>query len=76
MKFTHPLARGSYLWRFESIEGKPQDVLVVVTTLELDDSRKRFKKDKVERLRRAARDYLKEHTPSVHHLLFMNPIKA
>jgi hypothetical protein len=52
-----------------------QEVLVIVTTLELDPRHKKFKVDKVDRLRRAAREFLETHVPGVRDIVLLNPIK-
>ena len=76
MKFTHPLARGSRIGSVESLDGRSQEVLVIITTLELDPSHKKFKIDKVDKLRWAAQEYLEKHRPGVRDILLLNPIKA
>jgi hypothetical protein len=76
MKFTHPLARGSRLATVESFDGRSQEVLVIVTTLQLDPSHKKFRIDKVDKLRWAAREYLQKHLPGVRDFLLLNPIKV
>ena len=58
MAFSHPLARGAKVWAARSSDGKEQPMLVVVTTIPLDPRSKRFKKSLVEKLSRAAQDYL------------------
>ena len=76
MKFAHPLSRSARFWVEESIDNGVHDVLVILTTLELDPGHKKFKKDKIDRLREAAKAYLQEHSPSVRRILLMNPQKA
>jgi hypothetical protein len=76
MKFSHPLARGSRLGSVESFDGRSQEVLVIVTTLELDPRHKKFKVERVERLRSAAREFLEAQVPSVRDILLLNPIKV
>ena len=73
MKFSHPLARGSRLGSVESSDGRSREVLVIVTTLELDPRHKKFKVDKVDKLRWAARQFLEERRPGVD-LMLMNPV--
>ena len=75
MKFSHPLARGSRLGSVESLDGVAQEVLVIITTLELDPGHKKFKVDNVDRLRRAAREFLETHFPGVRDIVLLNPIK-
>ena len=58
MAFSHPLARGAKVWTAKAHDGSEQRVLVVVTTIPLDPGEKGYKKSLVERLSRAARDYL------------------
>ena len=76
MKFSHPLARGSQFWHVESLDDGSQEVFVVMTTLELKPDHKRFKREKVERLRVAARVHLRDHAPNVRKILIMNPLKV
>jgi hypothetical protein len=54
MTFSHPLARAAKIWQGTAMDGSKRDVLVVITTLELDPDSKKYKKDKVERLAAAA----------------------
>ena len=58
MAFSHPLARGAKIWPAKAHDGSEQRVLVIVTTIPLDPGEKGYKKSLVERLSRAARDYL------------------
>ncbi len=76
VKFSHPLARSARFWFEESIKDGVHDIFVVVTTLELDAGHKKFRLEKVDRLREAAKAYLKERSPHVHTILLMNPPKA
>ena len=76
MKFAHPLARAARFWVEESLDNGLNDVFVVTTTLELDPGHKKFKKDKIDRLRDAAKEFLHEHSPQVRRILLMNPHKG
>ena len=58
MTFSHPLARASKVWTARTHDGGEQRVLVIVTTIPLEPNDKGYKKSLVERLSRAARDYL------------------
>ena len=58
MAFSHPLARGAKVWTAKAHDGTEHRVLVIVTTIPLDPGEKGYKKSLVERLSRAARDYL------------------
>jgi hypothetical protein len=60
MAFSHPLARGAKIWTAKAQDGAEQPVLVVVTTIPLEPDEKGYKKSLVERLSRAAHDYLAE----------------
>lgn len=60
MPFVHPLARGAKVWTARNQDDSEQRVLVIVTTIPLETNQKRYKKTLVERLSRAARDYLAE----------------
>jgi hypothetical protein len=47
-----------------------------MTTLELDARHKKFKASKVERLRDAGKQYIREHVPDVREIVLMNPVKG
>ena len=55
--FSHPLARKAGIWT-TSMDGKNRDVLVIVTTLELDKKRPRYRRGLVDKLSRAAEQHL------------------
>ncbi len=59
MKFEHPLARGAQVWSCKLRDGRAENVLVIVTTIELNPEERRFNKRAVERLSRAAEEFLK-----------------
>jgi hypothetical protein len=69
MAFSHPLARGAKVWTAEAKDGSEQRVLVIVTTIPLEPSDKGYKKSLVERLSRAARDYLADSNDATSFLL-------
>ena len=58
MIFSHPLARGSHVFTAKNKDGSEYRVLAIVTTLELDPRSRNYKKPFVEKLSRAAKDYL------------------
>ena len=58
MAFSHPLARTAKVWTAKANDGSEQRVLVVITTIPLEPDDKGYKKSLVERLGRAAHDYL------------------
>jgi hypothetical protein len=58
MTFSHPLARAAKVWTAKAHDGGEQRILVIVTTIPLEPSDKDYKKSLVERLSRAASDYL------------------
>jgi hypothetical protein len=62
MTFSHPLARAAKIWQGTAMDGSKRDVLVVITTLELDPDSKKYKKDKVERLAAAAHEWISTHS--------------
>jgi hypothetical protein len=57
-EFSHPLARAARIWTAQKREGSGQRVLVIVTTMELDPGSERYNKKLVEKLSRAAQEYL------------------
>jgi hypothetical protein len=58
MAFSHPLARAAKVWTAKAHDGGEQRVLVIITTIPLEPNDKGYKRSLVERLSRAARDYL------------------
>jgi hypothetical protein len=58
MTFSHPLARAAKVWTAQAHDGAEQRVLVIITTIPLEPNEKGYKKSLVERLSRAAHDYL------------------
>ena len=69
MAFSHPLARGAKVWTAKSFDGVDQRILVIVTTIPLEPNDKGYKKLLVERLSRAARDYLADSDEAASFLL-------
>lgn len=58
--FKHPLARKSATAKLRLRDGGEQALLVILTTLELDETAKGFRAKSVERLRHAADAFLEE----------------
>ena len=58
MIFSHPLARSASVFAAKNNDGSEYRVLAIVTTLELDPKSQNYKKRFVERLSKAANDYL------------------
>jgi hypothetical protein len=58
MIFSHPLARSASVFTAKNNDGSEYRVLAIVTTLELDPKSQNYKRLFVEKLSRAARDYL------------------
>ena len=58
MAFAHPLARAAKIWTARGADDSEQRVLVIVTTIPLDTDHKGYKKSLVEKLTRAAHEYL------------------
>ena len=69
MACPHPLARASKVWTARAHDGVEQRVLVIVTTIPLEPDEKGYKKSLVERLSRAARDYLADSKEAASFLL-------
>ncbi len=69
MAFSHPLARGAKVWTAKAQDGAEQRVLVIVTTIPLEPDDKGYKKSLVERLSRAAHDYLADSNEASSFLL-------
>jgi hypothetical protein len=73
-EFSHPLARAARVWAAQQHDGSEQRVLVIVTTMELDPANKRFNKKLVEKLSRAAREYLALSSVASAYII-MNPMR-
>ena len=58
MTFSHPLARAAKVWQAKTHDGGEERLLVIVTTIALDEKSKEYKKGLVERLSGAAQKYL------------------
>jgi hypothetical protein len=69
MAFSHPLARAAKVWTAKTHDGGEQRVLLIVTTIPLEPNDKGYKKSLVERLSRAARDYLADSKDAASFLL-------
>jgi hypothetical protein len=69
MAFSHPLARAAKVWTAKAQDGGEQRVLVIVTTIPLEPDDEGYKKSLVERLSRAARDYLADSNEAASFLL-------
>ena len=69
MVFSHPLARGAKVWTTKAHDGGEARVLVIVTTIALEPGEKGYKKSLVERLSRAARDYLADSNEAASFML-------
>ena len=69
MAFSHPLARASKVWTAKTHDGAEQRVLVIVTTIPLEPHDRGYKKSLVERLSRAAQDYLTDSNEAALFLL-------
>jgi predicted lipoprotein with Yx(FWY)xxD motif len=58
--FKHPLARRATVAKLHAREGGDKDLLIIVTTLELDAAAEGFSAKNVERLHDAAKAFLAE----------------
>ena len=70
-EFMHPLAREAHVWPSAGLSGTVRNILVVITTLDLSKSSKRYKADKVELLSDAAQTWVEE-TKSADEVLLIN----
>ena len=57
------------MWTAKAHDGAEQRILVIVTTIPLDAGEKGYKKSLVERLSRAARDYLADSNEAASFML-------
>lgn len=60
MEFSHPLARGAKVWPLKNRDGAEQYLLVILTTLVLDPKSERYSPKTVDRLSRAAQEFIAE----------------
>lgn len=74
MTFSQPLARCAKVFVAHNHQGMEQQILVIVTTAELDPKSGRYKKRLVEKLSAAARDYVAK-SDRVTAFMLMNPPK-
>ncbi len=72
MKFEHALARSAKVWRACSQEEDERNLLVIVTTLELDPEAKKYKLDLVDKLRADARAFLPANPAKAAGFVLMN----
>ncbi len=73
MTFSHPLAHSAKVFAAHSQDGREQQILVIVTTAELDPQSGRHKKGIVEKLSGAARDYMAKSAHVTAFLLMNQP---
>ena len=60
------------MWPGTAMDGSKRDVLVIITTLELNGESKSFKKDKVERLTAAAHEWISTHSIPLDSFVLIN----
>jgi hypothetical protein len=73
MTFSHPLARSASVFTAKNNDGSEYRVLAITTTLELDPESHSYKKPFVEKLSKAATDYLKTSTDAAAFALMNRP---
>ena len=73
MIFSHPLARNASVFTAKNNDGSEYRVLAIVTTLELDPKSQNYKRLFVEKLSRAARDYLADSDEAAAFVLMNRP---
>ena len=73
MGFSHPLARSAGVFTAKNIDGSEYRVLAIATTLELDPNRQNHKKALVEKLSKAAKDYLADSNKAATFVLMNRP---
>jgi hypothetical protein len=60
MEFSNPLARGAKICPLKNRDGAEQHLLVILTTLVLDPKSERYRPKMVDRLSRAAEEFIGE----------------
>jgi hypothetical protein len=73
MIFSHPLARRASVFTAKHDDVSEYRVLAIVTTLELDPKSQNYKRLFVEKLSRAARDYLADSDEAAAFVLMNRP---
>jgi hypothetical protein len=73
MIFSHPLARSASVFTAKNNYGSQYPVLAIVTTLELGLKSQNYKNLFVEKLSRAARDYLADSDEAAAFVLMNRP---
>ncbi|HEY5205713.1 MAG TPA: hypothetical protein VIJ63_14065 [Roseiarcus sp.] len=73
MTFSHPLARSARVFTARNNDGGEYRVLSIVTTLELDAESHDYKKTLVEKLSKAATDYLADSSEAAAFILMNRP---
>jgi hypothetical protein len=73
MIFSHPLARSARVFTAKNSDGSEYRVLAIVTTLELDPKSQNYKRLFVEKLSRAATDYLADSEEAAAFVLMNRP---
>jgi len=73
MIFAHPLARSASLFTAKNNDGSEYRALAIVTTLELDPKSQNYKKPFVEKLSRAAKEYLADSDDATAFVLMNRP---
>ena len=73
MTFSHPLARSASVFTAKNNDGSEYRVLVIATTLELDPKSRSYKKPFVEKLSKAATDYLGRSNEAAAFVLMNRP---
>ncbi len=58
MSFSHPLARAAKVWPAEVNTGETFKILVVVTTLDLDEASENYNQQMIDVLSAAAQEYV------------------
>jgi hypothetical protein len=71
--FKHPLARKATTTKFRQRDGGEHELLVIVTTLELDPAADGFSAKNVERLHDAAKAFVAETGPLAGYVIVNRP---
>ena len=75
MSFSHPLARGAKVWSARLAGDILRNLLVVVTTLELDGGHKKYNKSKVDELTEAVQEWLSLNSAEADGYVMVNRFK-
>jgi hypothetical protein len=61
MDFDHPAARGAKVWKSKLKSGETKNILIVVTNAELNEKKKKYNSEIIEKLVVAVEEFISNH---------------